>query len=219
MKAYTTLYDDCTPELPGAEPALVLHYIKRTCNDFYERTLYSREVLAGISIVAGTATYTITASDTANFEVGKILEVRLISSSSSNLTAYKMQARTPEQLDIDMPDWDTNTGSPRFYTQRAIDQLTLAYVPADSCPSGLIVTIAKLPLYAGAGIDDPIYEKFMEALGYGIKGRLMRMPKKPWSNPELSKQYLQMFENEVAGASAIAAKGFGRAPLRSRSYA
>ena len=219
MKAYTTLYDDVVPELPGAELGMVLHQIKRTCNDFYERTLYSREVLPGINVVANTATYTVAPSDAANFEVGKILEVRLVSAASSNATPYKMLARTPEQLDIDMPDWDASTGAPKFYAQRAIDQVTLAYIPASASLAGLIVTIAKLPLYAGVGIDDAIYEKFSEALGYGVKGRMMRMPKKPWSNPTLATNYLAMFDNEVAGASAIAAKGFGRAPLRSRSYA
>lgn len=218
MTPYTTLYDDVLPELPGAESALALHHIKRACNDFYERSLYSRETLAGQTITVNVATYSVVASDPSNFDCGKILEVSFWDSSGSMTKPKSLTPRTREQLTYEMPDWATRTGTPSAYTQPAIDRVTLAYTPDATYTGGLIVTIAKLPLYAGAGVDDAVFEKFNEVLAYGAKARMMRMPKKPWSNPKLAAEYRTMFDQEVGKAAAIAAKGYGRAPLRTRAY-
>jgi hypothetical protein len=217
LKAYTTLLDDLMPELPGAETALVLHHIKRTCNDFYERSLYSQEVLVPMSVVAGTATYNIVSADPSNFECGKVLDVKLVDSTNS-IAPLKLSPRTPAQLNTEMPDWESQTGTPKFYTQRAIDQITLAYVPADSYASSLYVTMAKLPLYAGGGIDDFVYEKFAEALAAGVKGRLMRMSKKPWTDKVQAREYMAEFDREVAAAAVIVGKAYGRGKMRSRAY-
>ena len=216
--AYTALYDDVFPELPGADAPLVLHTIKRTLNDFYERSLYSREVLS-LDVVAGQADYTpaTALSEPAVYEIGKILDVRLMVTGTTK--PKQLLPRSQHQLSNDMPDWDTRQGTPRFYTQKAIDTLTLAYIPADSITAGLKVTVSKLPLYGGTGFDTFIYEKFAESLAAGVKARMMRMPKKPWSNPGLAQAYMREFDQEVAAAAAIAAKNHGEAPLRSKAWA
>lgn len=217
MKAYTTIYDDVVPELPGAETALVLHHIKRTCYDFYDRTLYARETLAGINVVSGTATYAVAPTDAANFKVGKVLGVRLGNASPATMMPT-LYPRTKEQLDTEVPDWNITQGTPKYYMQTAVDSVTLAYIPDTSITGGLVVTISKLPIYAGGGIDDAIHERFVETIGWGVKARMMRMRKKPWSDPVAASDYDRMYTAEVAAAAAIAARGFGRAPLRTRAY-
>lgn len=215
MKAYSTLFDDVLPELPGADPAIVLHQIKRTVNDFYERSLFSRERIVA-NLVAGVATYVVGSSTPTDFDVGKVLDVRLNTGSSAG--PQKMQPRTPQQLDIEMPNWDTQTGVPRYYTQSAIDTIVLVLIPNTSYVGGLIITISKLPTYAGIGYDDAVAEKFNEALGAGVKSRMMRMPKKPWSNPQLASQYGAFFDAEVGAAAIIAGRSYGRGRLRTRCY-
>lgn len=216
MTPYTALYDDVMTELPGADLPAVLHQIKRTCNDFYERSLYSRETLAGIDVVALTASYTPAPSDPSNFDIGKILEVRFNNGSTTG--PKKLDPRTKAQLDIELPNWDTQTGNPRYYTQASLGDITLALIPDTSYAAALIVTIAKLPLYAGGGIDDAVFEKFGEGLGLGVKARMMRMPKKPWSNPALAGAYMLEYDREVAGAAMIAARNYGAGRLRTRCY-
>ena len=216
MTPYTALYDDVMPELPGADLAVVLHQIKRTCNDFYERSLYARETLVPIDVVQGTATYTPIVSDPADFEIGKILGVRFNNGSAAG--PVKLQSRTKHQLNIEVPNWDTRQGNPVYYTQGDIASVTLVYVPDAGYVGGLIITIAKLPIYLGVGIDTNIFEKFSEAIGAGIKQRMMRMAKKPWSNPPMALEYGKFFESEVSAAAVIAGRSFGSAPLRSRSY-
>ena len=217
MTPYTTFYDDVMPELPGCETALVLHHIKRTCNDFYERSLYSREVLAGINVVAGTGTYTAVPSDATNFDVCKILGVKLLDA-AGQANPGKLFARTPDQLDEELPHWETRQGSVKYYAQRALDKVTLAYIPSTAVTSGLVITIAKLPKYGGGGIDDDVWQKFSESLAAGVKHRLMKMDKKPWSSPSKAVMYGEIFESEVAAAGAIAAKGYGRGPLRTKAW-
>lgn len=216
MTPYTALYDDVMPELPGADLAVVLHQIKRSCNDFYERSLYARETLPAIDIVQGTATYTPLPTDSTNFEIGKIIGARFNNGSAAG--PARLQARSKHQLNVEIPNWDTRQGNPVYYTQSNISSLTLVYIPDAGYLGGLIVTIAKLPIYAGTGIDTDVFEKFSEAIGSGVKQRMMRMAKKPWSNPQMALEYGRFFDSEVSGAAAIAARSYGSAPLRSRSY-
>lgn len=216
MTPYTTFYDDVMPELPGAELPVVLYQIKRVCKDFYERSLYSRETLPGINVVALTSSYSVVASDAANFEVGKILSVRFNNGSSAGPS--KLDPRTKDQLDIELPNWDTQTGNPRYYTQTGVDNVTLALVPNTSYAAGLIVRVSKIPLSTGGGIDDFVYDKFGDEIGLGVKARMMRMPKKPWSNPVMAGAYMTEFDQEVAAAAMIAAREFGAGRLRTRAW-
>jgi hypothetical protein len=215
--AYTALYDDVLPELPGCEPTLALHHIKRACNDFYERSLYARETLAGINVVAQTATYAVAPTDATNFQVGKILRAQLFGF-VGDTNPVTLDPKTPAELDLILPQWATASGSPRYYTQTAIDSMTLALVPATSTTGGLVVTIAKLPQYAGTGIDSAIYDKFGEEIAKGAKARLMRMKKKPWSDPEQAQVYQEMFDKEISAAAVIAARAYGRGRLRTRAW-
>jgi hypothetical protein len=216
VKAYTTLFDDCMPELPGADAAMVLHAIKRVCNDFYERSLYSREILTPMNIVANQATYAAVSGDPTNFECGKIISVKMNTGSSAG--PVKLEPRSTNQLDDELPNWSVQTGTPKYYTQTAIDNVVLAYVPDTSYTAGLLITISKLPLYAGGGIDDFVFEKFAEGLGAGVKSRMMRMPKKPWSNPNLAEEYGRYFDDEVSAAQAIASRSYGAGRLRTRAW-
>jgi hypothetical protein len=215
MKAFTTFYDEVVPEIPGADLTLVLHHIKRVCIDFCQRSLFARDSLAAIDVVASTASYAIAPTDAVNFAINKVLEVRL--NSGVGTRANRLSPRTPSQLDNELPDWDTATGQPMFFTQRDAGILTLAKVPSTSITGGLLVTISKIPLYAGAGVDDAT-ASWAESIGAGAKARLMRMPKKPWSNPALAERYERYYDQELAAATVIAEKAYGAAPLRTRSY-
>jgi hypothetical protein len=215
MKAYTLLYDDVMPELPGCDLPLALHHIKRTCNDFYDSTMCSRETLALMDVTVNVPTYAIVPSDSANFDVDRVLEVRLLNGSRYK----KLDPTKRSTLDIFCEDWDTQTGTPTQYLQDAVNSVTLVKIPDTTITGGLKVTIAKVPLYAGAGIDDDIFAAYAETLAKGVKARLMRMAKKPWTNQVQGATYAKEYGIELSAAAVLAAKGFGRAPFRSRVYA
>lgn len=212
MTPYTAFYDDVMPELPGAETPLVLHHIKRTCNDWYERTTYMREDVFKTTTV-NVPTYTVAPQDTANFETGKVITVAYL----RNGTDYaELGGKTPAWLTANQSGWDTRQGRVTYFTQPAIDQVRLAMIPGESITNGLRITIAKLPLYGGAGIDDAVWEKFSETIAAGVKYRLMSMRRKPWTDPVRAAECRQMYESDLAAAAAIIASGFGRAPMRSK---
>jgi hypothetical protein len=215
---YTAFYDDVLPEMPGCTTTLALHHIKRTCNDFYERSLFGREDCALLDVVVATPSYTAVTLDPTNFDVTRVLEVRLKNTASTGIKPKVLSPRSKAWLDQFMPDWDTQAGTPSAYMQTAANNVTLAYIPDTTYLAGLQISIAKVPNYAGAGIDDAVYGKFSESIALGIKARLMRMAKKPWTNDKMAPVYAQQFEGEVAAAAAIANVGYGRAVMRTRAW-
>jgi hypothetical protein len=209
MTPYTQLYDDCAPELPGVPPALLLHHIKRACNDFYERSLFVRQDLTPINVVANTATYALAVADPTNYDITKVMSVLL--------DGKPLWPKTVEALDVDTPNWRTDNGVSANYTQTALNSLTIAYVPVASITAGLKVNVAVVPQYGGGGVDDAVYSKWAEVLAAGAKYRLMQMRKKPWSDAQEADRLRRYFDAETAGAAAVAARGHGRAPLRCRA--
>ena len=209
MTPYTQLYDDVMPELPGAAQALVLHHVKRACNDFYERSLFVRQDLTPINVLANTATYALAVTDPTNYDISKVMAVLL--------DGKPLLPKTIEALDADSSNWRTQTGVSANYTQTALNSLTIAYVPVASITAGLKVTVAVVPQYGGAGIDDAVYNKWAEVIAAGVKYRLMQMRKKPWSDAQEADRLRRYFDSEVSGAAAVAARGHGRAPLRCRA--
>lgn len=216
MTPWTTFLRDVLPELPGADQPLVLYHVKDTCYDFYARSLYGKQWVTPIDVVQGTASYAAAPVDSTNFATTKVLEVMYQDGSAGR--SQKLDPKSADDLDRDLPHWRVCQGRVSCYTQNDVDDITLALIPACSTAGGLKVRIAYAPLPSGAGIDDKVYQRFSREIAAGVKSRLMIMPKKPWSNPQLASKYERDFDLAVAGAAAMAAKEFGRAPLRTRAW-
>ena len=222
MKAYTNLYDDVLPELPGIEVTLALHHIKRACQDFCSRSAFSRVTLPAINVTTSLATYSLAHPDPTNFEITKILVVEYEGRRMTPKTIEWMND-TPNDWnrntgDATLYSWRTQTGNPRFYIQQAIASLTLVAVPNHDTLSGLLVTISDQPSYTGVGINDDTWSAFAEDIGAGAKSRLMKMPNKPWSNAQAGHDYWVQFENAIGAAATMASKGYGRATLRTKAW-
>lgn len=210
MKAYTLFYDDVMPELPGAPLDLVLYNIKKTCAELYSQSLCGREWLAAVDTVASQPTYLVNTTDGVNFEYGQLTAVKY--------NGEPLEAKSQILLDREDFKWREQTGTIYAYTMEDYNHVRLVKVPQSAEVGALVLQIARSPIATGGGIDDEIYRLWSDEIAAGVKGKLMRMARKPYSNAQLSREYLSTFRAAIGSAAAWAAKGAGTGPLRSRSY-
>lgn len=212
MKAFTLWYDDTMPELPGAEAALVANAIKRACIEFCERSQFHRQTLTAINVVSGTASYALTAPSAA-YRICGVVEVQY------DLTTDQKELfpKTRDDLDAKLGlGWESLSGDVIYYLQDTINTVRLVRKPDEAITAGLVVRVAMAPDQAATEASDEIYNEFYDAIAAGAKYRLMLMPSKPWSNSQMAGFYRDRFESEIGAAQVRAARGYGRAPMRTR---
>lgn len=210
MKAYTLFYDDVMPELPGAPLDLVLYHIKKACADFYTQSACGREHLVAFDTVANQPTYLVNTTDGVNFEFGQVISVKY--------NGVPLLPKSPMVLDREDFKWREQTGRIVSYTMEDFNHVRLVKVPDTAEVGAIAVEISRSPIATGGGIDDEIYRLYNDDIAAGVKARLMRISRKPYSNAGQARDYLRDYNNAVGSASAWAEKGAGAGPMRTRSY-
>ena len=195
MTAYTGWFDYVIPDIPGITNTLAEQAIRNAVIDFCRRTLLYRKTLAAISIVGGTATYTVTPD--ANTLVSDFLTVLV--------NGKPIDPQTEAWLDQEVLNWRTTaTGPAKAYISPANNQITLVPKPSESIASGLVVAVAQRPTRASTECPDWLMEDYAEEIAHGAKARLFAMKRKPWSDPGLSKYHMGEF-NAAIGIGAVRA--------------
>jgi hypothetical protein len=83
--------------------------------------------------------------------------------------------------------WDEQEGQVGAYFMVSPDIIRLVYIPeADGV---LDVKVALTTSKRSTGIEDFIWDQYYEYIAAGAKRRVMRIPNKPYSQPELAKEY------------------------------
>jgi hypothetical protein len=191
-------------EVPGCPILTIENAIRRAVIDFCERSEFLTVDLDPIDVVAGESIYDISAGT--SLDIAKVLFVRF--------DGKTLLPKTKEYLFEWDGDWDTKVGTPTMVTQDNYNQIRLVLGPDTDLVAGLKVNVAVMPSATATGCDDVIYSRFMDAIASGAKSRLMAIPGAPWNKPDMVTFYGNQFEFEVGKAAAMAAKAYGRAPLR-----
>ena len=207
---WTDLLDDVMPHVPGASIEIATHAIKRATIEFCTDSLVMRATSDPLTIEAGQGVVDLDSPVSATVCV-KALSAKLAGD------ADPLDPKTPEWLDEWNPDWRTELGTPRYFTQDNPEQLVVALAPESELRDALVVQMAIAPKLNAPGVEGWILQRFAEAIASGALGRLMAIPKKPWSNAQLASVHLAAFNASIGAAAAMAAKGFGRAPLRTKA--
>lgn len=113
-------------------------------------------------------------------------------------------------------NWRTDVNLPtRWYIDSGDTNVHLALAPATT--GNLRILAALKPTRASTTFPTWMYERYIETIAHGAKGRLMMSPKKPYSDLKLGAYHMEMFNGFVGEARIRAARGTTRAPLRSHT--
>lgn len=194
MKTWEQFYDYYLRDLPGCSSFAAENELRKAAQDFCQRSLIWRVTMD---------TMTLTTADTYDFDITSQQEVAKLL--SARLNGQKIDPLTMEQLD------DEERGicaiSPREF------QLS----PSPSAGDELILKVALYPSATATGVEDFIYAAHAESIAYGAKARLRMIQGKQYSNPDQAATDEARFERAISKAHMSAAKGYSRAPMRTKA--
>lgn len=215
MTAWADFYDHILPDVNGVTPGVVDHVLRQVAIDFCERTCILTEEADLIDVVADTATYTLVPLSEAGGTPPGLVE------------PYKIKAAWYDGVPLDIAPIDALNSANEYwgsatatvataYTQKQPDEIILYPNPSVSLSEGLRVELIVRPLQTAAELEDWVANRYMECLAYGVKGRLMAQPNRPWTNPEYASYYLSLYTAARAKATTEANTSLTRGVLSVR---
>ena len=171
--------------------------------EFCRKSLYWQEEAPPVTLVAGTAEYTLTVP--AGRQVVGVLSVNLNDESV-------LYPATLEQVERALPRWRSAPGDPSAFVMLTPDTLRLAPVPTEAGP--LTATVAYAPTRTSNEVLGAIYDRHFEAIKHGSLARLKAMAGHSFYDPQAALYYTGRFNAGVMAAAVERNKGFSRANLR-----
>lgn len=199
--------NEVMPDVPGCAKDVAVNAIRNAAIEFCKKSLVWVETLDPVNITATVDVY-----DLDGMPNGSVIE-------RINNLFYLGEKLTPSNVD------EVNTkrqlavgGAVQFYAQSSPTQVILYGIPDVSTTGALVMDVALTPSRSSVGIDSAITDRYLDGIVSGAKSRLMLMPKKPWSDLALASYHKGEFGSAVDTAMIDVARGFGRAPIRTRTY-
>lgn len=205
----TTRYEAFLPEvLPYATecPEVVaINAIRNACIEFCDKSLYLIYEHDPVTTVANVSDYGL--SLPANTTSARVLDAWY--------NNYLLGAKSEEDLKKLYPyDWHAMQGNPRWYTGRDPDTVVLVPYPLVGLTNGLNLMVALRPTRNSVDIDDLIYQRWAEQIGFGARSRLLDTPSQAYSDHMAASKYRSMFETAIGTAKMERMRGLGRSSLR-----
>lgn len=200
--------NEIMPELPSCPKAMAVNAIRNAVIEFCARSLVWRADLAAVAAVANQGAYAF--SPPTSSVVAEVI--------SAWYDALPITPKLPADLADLYDNWTTEAGDPKYFVQNNTSGLILVPMPDAALANAITTKVALKPTRAAAAVEDWIVEKYLEEMAHGAKGRLLAIPKKPWSDAALSSHHTGLFEQGIASARLNAEQGFTNAPIRTRRY-
>lgn len=214
--AFTAWYDDVIPQAPGCPLAIALNAIREAAIDFCKGSLVWRYLAAtAIDAVAAQQRYAIGTAATAGTLPADTAAAHLF---QVNYNGAALIAATPAQFRGLSDTWFSDQGDPQYFTLFAEGEIALWQIPSAGLVGAIVIPeLALAPSQAATGLDSAIYERYRKAIAKGALAKLLLMPEKPWSSPNLGEKYELDFNAACGSADARASSGRGQARLRTQT--
>jgi hypothetical protein len=205
MKLWKDFFDYVLAELPGVPQDVATLQIRNAAIDFCDQTgvyIYQPD---NIDIVNGQAEYDLEPPSN-NYDVARV--------GSAWYENTELMAVSEDMLRKKMYDWTEQSGAPAGFMHTDPSVIRLVPSPDADKTGGLLVRLVIRPARTGIGIEDWIFNKYVEVIASGAKYRLASMPQKPWSSPDIAKYHGTMYQAGIMAATAEASKSFTRTSLQ-----
>ena len=204
VSSWRTMYG---PNGEGFDSNVLDKYTIDTLRDFCERTNIWQEALTAISVVSGTAGYSLTHStaDICRVIKAKFNDELMLPVKYEWLNAYE-------------PEWEDETDAdPERYYVSPDKKIYLVYTPSADLASGLDVWVSLKPKLTATTVEDFLWNEHRAAITDGTVSRIMRLNCNPDNKVKYSDYFTSRYELAVARAKIRAERGLSLAPLRGKA--
>ena len=118
-----------------------------------------------------------------------------------------------DELDKLRPGWreEASSGTTNTVSFFTLEKNTIRVIPkpVENQASALRISLILKPTRTSDDGADLLYDDWLEAIAHGAKWKLMVLPGKDWSNPELAEYHRREFRKGCTAAFAKRLKGGG----------
>lgn len=177
---------------------LVTAEVVETLRDFCRDTGIWKETLADVSVVADTATYTLTIPTT-NGDSPELAWADSVKYKANGADDDQYRTLAPfTEEDMDMYEhggWEYHEApEPQNYFFNHAKQLVLYKIPTVASTDGLRIKLICKPADNSTTVPNWIWDDYQRTITIGTAGALMNMPNKPWSNAEMGAYYHNQYK-------------------------
>lgn len=207
MIPFTNWLPDVLPEAPNCPRVTAINAIRQAVITFCQHSRFWRHDMDPMTTVAGVRLYELdTPVQT------RVVAVRALQLDSQPLTEFNVDA-----LDKEDAGWRSRQGLPARYSFQ--DPMTVLLDTIPLAAGVLSATLALKPEQSAAGCDDILYEEYRDAIAAGALARLLMMPGKPWTDPNVASLKQTVFMSHADAAKVRADQAFAsRARRRVRPH-
>lgn len=204
---YSSWLQDVSIAVPGANKDFVLDAIKNSVRDFCQSTLLWVKKLDPINIIAGTATYTLTAP--------VVTQASVVNIDRAEFEGAPMGPDSMDVLDRSDEPWRQQTGPASYsYMVDAEKVLRLRYIPTENKIGALEIWASLKPLITATVLPDFLYDEWYDCILNTAIGLLFSIPRQVFTNIQEA-EYFTMLAN-AERSRAKAQKTTGKTKLKTR---
>lgn len=209
---WSAWFDEVLPDCPGVGQAFATNCIRAAAIEFFRESRAWQETSDAINAVANQAEYSFSKSGLSNVAPVDWLQVWW---KGTEIDPYSR-----EDLIAQFQNWPTQTGQPEGFLSLVPDKLTLVGYPTANETGAIKATAILRPTRSATEISDARGEEYFEAIAYGAKNRIQRVPGKSYSDAGAASTNLDRFMDEIAkhNVKATFGKNRSRMPATTRFF-
>lgn len=191
--------------VPGCSDMLAEQFVLNTIRDFCERTDIWKYTLDAISSVA----------EQRDYELSVPSETELVTIINATYDDNPLDPVIETQMDWQDSYWrSADSGTPTSYAVLTPGYISLYPTPEDTESDILSVRVSLKPTVTATTVEGFLYTDWLDAIISGTLARLMAIPKKNWTDVQLSQFYLRKYESYLSRGIVRSTTGHVRKALR-----
>jgi hypothetical protein len=198
---YKSFLPEVLPYTRECPELAAVNAIRNACIEFCDRSHWLLHHHDAIDVVAGTSTYTL--DPPAGTTIARIVDAWFAGHLLAPIGEDNLKT-------MYFTDWREAEGTPAFYTHLDPNEVILAPIPQQDEVEALTIIAALRPTRASTSVEDSVYERWAEYIGFGARARLHDINGQPYYDPAVAARCRAMFERGMNIAAIERNKGLTR---------
>lgn len=204
MKAWQLCLRDVLPEVPGCAEPMAEHALLRAAQEFMQKTRAWKVWLDPVITDGLNLTYDL------NLE----LRSELVRIEAATLGGQVITIAREQDVPANWQDGSACVPTCIFTT----DSKTINLLPLKTAGMSLAIQATLKPSNTATGLDDAIFDRYVEVIATGAKARLMSQPDKAYSSPGAAAMHRSNFLSAIDTLKTNIWRGTAATRPRARSH-